>query len=79
MSSIWHKIKTCHCFGEENEQVGLVIVGYKLLSTSNMTDTLTQQGDPFDFKRVDVDLPGLPEQESIFLYPLTSRRITRYL
>jgi hypothetical protein len=75
MSSIWNKIKAYLCFGEEDEQVGFVIVGYNLLSTPNVTDASTQQGDPFDFKHVDVDLAGLSEQESVFPYPADQMKI----
>jgi hypothetical protein len=67
MSNIWNRIKAYLCFGGEDEQQSaLVIVGYILLSISNMTDASTQQGGPFDFKRVDVHLAGLSEQESVF-------------
>lgn len=70
MHNLWHKIKTFLCCGEEEdeERPVLVIVGYTLLLTDHeLTDASTQQGEPFAFKHVNVDLAGLTEQESVSL------------
>ena len=71
MHSIWNKIKTFLCCGEEDEEArpALVIVGYTLLRTDHdSTDASVQQGEPFGFKHVNVDLAGLTEQESVSLH-----------
>ena len=74
MPTFWSKLKTFLCCGEE-EDPPIVIVSYTLLLTlASLTDALVRQGEPFDFKRVEVELAGLSEHESVLPFALSTMK-----